>query len=176
MRGTGLSYRNVQKDWRLNERMYGALTGRSKASIALEFGEEQCQAWRRGLHDTPPALTLDHEHWPGRDRRYRRLFKDSSDIPLTESLQDCMDRSIPCLEDEILPQIRSGRDVLVCAHLNTIRGLVKVRHRRRSARRSARSPRPPRHSTWRASATARSWRWRSRTASRWCTSSTRPGA
>jgi len=115
-------YKPVFKSWRLNERMYGALTGLSKLDITRELGAAQVQEWRGSLTSRPPALSSQDEYWPGRDRRYADLRSD--DIPLTESLLDCMQRTAPAMQ-KMLKEIKRGRNVLVVAHGNTLRGLVK---------------------------------------------------
>jgi len=117
-------YLPVFKSWRLNERMYGALTGLSKAETAEQLGHELVQSWRGSLRSRPPPLQKSHPHWPGRDRRYYDLTLDQ--IPLTESLEDCMDRTAPMWEQKIQHELRMGRNVMVVAHANTLRGLVKT--------------------------------------------------
>lgn len=117
-------YLPVFKSWRLNERMYGALTGLSKTETAEKLGHELVQAWRGSLRSRPPPVKRSDRYWPGRDRRYSDL--PSSRIPLTESLQDCMGRTAPLWEDKISYELRMGRNVLVVAHANTLRGLVKI--------------------------------------------------
>jgi len=117
-------YLPVFKSWRLNERMYGALTGLSKTETAEKLGHELVQAWRGSLRSRPPPVRHSDPHWPGRDRRYSDL--SSSRMPVTESLQDCMSRTAPLWEDKISYELRMGRNVLVVAHANTLRGLVKI--------------------------------------------------
>lgn len=114
----------VFKSWRLNERMYGALTGLSKTETAAQLGEELVQEWRGGLRTRPPALKPSDPFWPGRDREYSDL--DASQIPCTESLLDCMERTAPVWEEKITYELRKGRTVMVVAHANTLRGLVKI--------------------------------------------------
>jgi 2,3-bisphosphoglycerate-dependent phosphoglycerate mutase len=117
-------YLPVFKSWRLNERHYGALTGLSKSDTAKRLGQELVQEWRGSLRSRPPALARNDRYWPGRERTYADL--PSSDIPLTESLLDCMKRTSPVWEEKIREQIKMGRNVLVVAHANTLRGLVKL--------------------------------------------------
>jgi broad specificity phosphatase PhoE len=117
-------YLPVFKSWRLNERNYGALTGLSKKETAEKLGHELVQDWRGSLRTRPPALTPSSTYWPGKDRKYADLTADQ--IPLTESLMDCMNRAAPILEEKILYEIRNGKNVMVVAHANTIRGLVKI--------------------------------------------------
>lgn len=113
----------VYKSWRLNERMYGALTGLSKVQAAETLGEERVQEWRSSLKKRPPALDPTHKHWPGRDRKHADLSMEQ--IPLTESLQDCMDRTESLWTQRIVPDLAKGRNVLIVAHGNSLRGLVK---------------------------------------------------
>jgi len=117
-------YLPVFKSWRLNERMYGALTGLSKAETAKQLGTDLVQKWRGSLRSRPPSLSITDKHWPGRDRRYSDL--STSEIPMTESLLDCMERTIPVWEDRITYELRKGNNVMVVAHANTLRGLVKI--------------------------------------------------
>ena len=117
-------YIPVFKSWRLNERMYGALTGLCKKETAEQLGAELVQSWRGSLRSRPPAITSQDTYWPGRDRRYSDLSAEQ--IPLTESLLDCMERAAPTWEDKIKWELRMGRNVMVVAHANTLRGLVKL--------------------------------------------------
>lgn len=114
----------VFKSWRLNERMYGALTGLCKFQTAEQMGADVVQSWRGSLRSKPPSLTMRDKYWPGRDRRYSDLSSDQ--IPLTESLLDCMSRTEPVWEDKIKFELQMGRNVMVVAHANTLRGLVKL--------------------------------------------------
>ena len=120
----GEVYLPVFKSWRLNERMYGALTGFSKTETAAKLGSELVQEWRGSLRTRPPALDTTSQYWPGRDRKYADLTTEQ--IPRTEALMDCMDRTQPVWEDRIKYELRQGRNVLVVAHANTLRGLVKI--------------------------------------------------
>ena len=113
----------VRRSWRLNERHYGALQGESKAEMAERMGAEQVHQWRRSFDVRPPALTRDDARYPGRDRRYVDVPIDQ--IPLCESLQDTIARAIPYWEDEIAPALRAGKTVLIVAHGNTLRAMVK---------------------------------------------------
>jgi 2,3-bisphosphoglycerate-dependent phosphoglycerate mutase len=113
----------VQRDWRLNERHYGALQGLNKAETAAKFGDEQVKVWRRSYATPPPALTPDDERCPGRDRRYSDLSRD--ELPLTESLRDTVARAVPYWESAIAPHVRQGRRVVIAAHGNSLRALVK---------------------------------------------------
>jgi len=117
-------YLPLYKTWRLNERNYGALTGLKKVDATEEFGVEVVQAWRNSLKARPPAMKKDDRYYPGNDRRYGDLSEDQ--IPLTESLMDCMERVIPLWEYGIKKRIKQGDDVLVVAHTNTLRGLMQV--------------------------------------------------
>jgi 2,3-bisphosphoglycerate-dependent phosphoglycerate mutase len=117
-------YLPVFKSWRLNERFYGALQGLSKTQTAERLGEDLVQEWRGSLRTRPPSLTETDMHYPGRDRKYADLTKEQ--IPLTESLLDCMERTYPLWNDKIKYELKRGRNVLVVAHANTLRGLVKT--------------------------------------------------
>jgi 2,3-bisphosphoglycerate-dependent phosphoglycerate mutase len=113
----------VHKTWRLNERHYGALQGLNKAETAAKFGEAQVKVWRRSYADPPPALTLADERYPGHDARYAGL--DKTDLPLTESLKDTVARFLPYWHATIVPEILAGKRVLIAAHGNSLRALVK---------------------------------------------------
>ncbi len=113
----------VERDWRLNERHYGALQGLNKAETTAKYGEEQVKIWRRSYDIPPPALDVSDPRYPGQDRRYRNLTKQQ--LPLTECLKDTVDRVLPCWLDVIAPSIRSGKQVLIAAHGNSLRALVK---------------------------------------------------
>lgn len=113
----------VHNEWRLNERHYGALTGLNKAETAAKYGEEQVLKWRRAYDIRPDALTPDHEFWPGRDPRYTGI--DAGLLPATECLKDTIERVIPLWEQHIAPQVRAGQRILVAAHGNSIRALIK---------------------------------------------------
>ncbi len=113
----------VRKEWRLNERHYGALQGLNKAETAKKFGDEQVHIWRRSFDIQPPALTPDDERFPGKDRRYAGL--SMSELPLAESLKDTIARFMPLWHDAIAPDLRSGKRVIIAAHGNSLRALVK---------------------------------------------------
>ena len=113
----------VQRSWRLNERHYGALQGLNKAETAAKFGEAQVKIWRRSYDIRPPELTEDDERYPGRDPRYRELGK--GDLPLTECLKDTVARFLPLWHSTIAPAIQKGQKVLIAAHGNSLRALVK---------------------------------------------------
>lgn len=113
----------VTKSWRLNERHYGALQGLNKAETAAAHGEGQTKIWRRSYDVPPPPLTPDDPRFPARDPRYAGLT--AAELPLTESLKDTVDRFLPYWHEEIAPAIRSGRRVLIAAHGNSLRALVK---------------------------------------------------
>jgi 2,3-bisphosphoglycerate-dependent phosphoglycerate mutase len=113
----------TERSWRLNERHYGALQGLNKAETAAKYGEQQVKVWRRSYSDPPPALTRDDERWPGHERRYADIPKDQ--VPLAESLKDTVARFLPYWNDRIVPEIKAGRRVLIAAHGNSLRALVK---------------------------------------------------
>ncbi len=113
----------VHREWRLNERHYGALQGLNKAEMAEKFGDEQVHVWRRSYATPPPALERTDERWPGHDRRYAALAPE--EIPLTEALADTVKRFLPFWHGTLAPAVRSGRRVLVAAHGNSLRALVK---------------------------------------------------
>jgi 2,3-bisphosphoglycerate-dependent phosphoglycerate mutase len=113
----------VEKCWRLNERHYGALQGLNKAETAEKHGEEQVILWRRSYDIPPPALTEDDERHPGRDRRYVGLSRE--ELPLTECLKDTVERFLPYWHETIGPEIKRGTQVIIAAHGNSLRALVK---------------------------------------------------
>jgi 2,3-bisphosphoglycerate-dependent phosphoglycerate mutase len=113
----------VAHSWRLNERHYGALQGLNKAETAKKFGDEQVLVWRRSYDTPPPALTDDDPRWERSDRRYQNV-KDA-DFPRTECLKDTVARVLPFWNESMAPAIRAGRRVLVAAHGNSMRALVK---------------------------------------------------
>jgi 2,3-bisphosphoglycerate-dependent phosphoglycerate mutase len=113
----------VEKSWRLNERHYGALQGLNKAETAAKHGEAQVKIWRRSYDIPPPALERDDQRHPSRDPRYASLA--ASELPLTESLKDTVARFLPYWHDAIAPAVRSGKRVLIAAHGNSLRALVK---------------------------------------------------
>jgi 2,3-bisphosphoglycerate-dependent phosphoglycerate mutase len=113
----------VVRDWRLNERHYGALQGLDKAGTAEKYGEQQVKIWRRSYDIRPPALDEGDPRNPSKESRYNELRKDQ--IPLTECLKDTVERFLPCWNDVISPAVRSGKRVLIAAHGNSLRALVK---------------------------------------------------
>jgi len=113
----------VEKNWRLNERHYGALQGLNKAETAEKHGEEQVLIWRRSYDIPPPALEKTDERFPGNFPAYRDV--DEADLPTTESLKLTVDRFLPYWFDTIAPTIKSGKKVLIAAHGNSLRALVK---------------------------------------------------
>ena len=114
----------VHRDWRLNERHYGALQGLDKAETTARHGAEQVKIWRRSYDIPPPALDVDDNRHPRFDPRYRGL--DESHLPVTESLATTLERVRPCWEERIAPALMAGRAVLVAAHGNSLRALVKM--------------------------------------------------
>ncbi len=123
LEGMDLMWIPEHKDWRLNERHYGALQGLDKAETAALHGEAQVQIWRRSYSVRPPALEPDDERAPAKDPRYRGL--KASELPLTESLEDTVMRFLPYWNETIAPAIRSGQRVLIAAHGNSLRALVQ---------------------------------------------------
>ena len=113
----------VQRSWRLNERHYGALQGLNKAETAAKYGEAQVLTWRRSYADPPPPLAPEDERHPVRDRRYASL--DPAELPRGESLKDTVARFLPYWETSIAPVVRAGQRVLIAAHGNSLRALVK---------------------------------------------------
>jgi len=113
----------VERDWRLNERHYGALQGLNKAETAQKHGEDQVKIWRRSYDTPPPMLEAGDERLPGRDLRYAGLTAD--ELPAGECLKDTVDRVLPCWKGEIAPRILAGERLLISAHGNSIRALVK---------------------------------------------------
>lgn len=112
-----------KKSWRLNERHYGALQGLNKAETAAKFGEDQVKIWRRSYDIQPPALEKTDERFPGFDPRYKDMAE--TDLPTTECLKDTVARFLPLWHNEIAPTIKSGKRVLIAAHGNSLRALVK---------------------------------------------------
>ena len=113
----------VHNSWRLNERHYGALQGLNKAETAEKHGMEQVKIWRRSYDIQPPALTTDDERYPGKDPRYMLLKPD--EVPRTEALKDTVARFLPYWHDTIAPAVRQGKRVIIAAHGNSLRALVK---------------------------------------------------
>lgn len=121
--GLGEEWVPTTKDWRLNERHYGALTGLDKGETAAKYGQEQVDVWRRSYETPPPELDTDSPYWPGHDRRYAGVSPDA--LPLSESLSSTLDRVLPAWEDSLAPALSEGKRVLVVAHGNSLRALVK---------------------------------------------------
>lgn len=113
----------VTKSWRLNERHYGALQGLNKAETAAKFGDEQVLVWRRSYDIPPPALEKSDPRYPGQDPRYAGLSEQ--ELPLTECLKDTVARFLPYWHDVIAPQVRAGKQIIITAHGNSLRALVK---------------------------------------------------
>jgi 2,3-bisphosphoglycerate-dependent phosphoglycerate mutase len=113
----------VIPDWRLNERHYGMLQGLNKAETAAKFGDEQVLIWRRSYDIPPNPLTKDDERYPGNDRRYAHLTEKQ--LPLTECLKDTVERVVPYWENVIAPQVKAGKSVVIAAHGNSLRALIK---------------------------------------------------
>lgn len=112
----------VVRDWRLNERHYGALQGLNKAETAAKYGDEQVHIWRRSYDVPPPPLELSDERHPAHDPRYAGV----AGLPATESLASTLQRVLPCWNELIAPDLRRGKDVLIAAHGNSLRALVKM--------------------------------------------------
>lgn len=113
----------IFKDWHLNERHYGALQGLNKAETAEKFGEAQVHIWRRSYDTRPPALTKEDPRYPGNDPIYEYLAEN--ELPLTECLKDTVERFVPYYEKEIVPQLKAGKNILIVAHGNSLRALIK---------------------------------------------------
>ena len=113
----------IKKSWRLNERHYGALQGLNKAETAKKYGEKQVFLWRRSYEVRPPLLTKEDPRWPGNDPLYKNVEKKL--LPLGESLKDTEKRVIPFWKKEIAPAIKAGKKVLIVAHGNSLRALVR---------------------------------------------------
>jgi 2,3-bisphosphoglycerate-dependent phosphoglycerate mutase len=123
LEGLDLLWIPVIKSWRLNERHYGGLQGLDKTQTAEKYGIDQVKIWRRSYDIPPPALELSDERYPGKDPRYADLKKN--EIPLTESLKLTVDRFLPYWHDTIAPAIKTGKKVIIAAHGNSLRALVK---------------------------------------------------
>jgi 2,3-bisphosphoglycerate-dependent phosphoglycerate mutase len=113
----------VEKTWRLNERHYGALQGLNKSETAAQYGEDQVLVWRRSYDIPPPPLEKSDERYPGRDPRYQDV--PPAELPLTECLKDTVDRFLPYWHEVIAPQVKAGKKVVITAHGNSLRALVK---------------------------------------------------
>ena len=112
---------DVFKTWKLNERHYGALQGLNKKETAEKEGEEKVHNWRRGFEIRPPAMTNEDDRWCGFEQKYRNIDY----LPLSESLKDTINRCVPFYKKEIMPKLKKNKDVIVAAHGNSLRGLVK---------------------------------------------------
>jgi len=112
----------VVRDWRMNERHYGALQGLNKSETAAKYGDDQVHIWRRSYDIPPPEVELDDERHPSHDARYAGI----NDLPGTESLATTLDRVVPSWDEIIAPELRAGKDVLIAAHGNSLRALVKM--------------------------------------------------
>jgi len=123
LREMGLAEIPVEYSWRLNERHYGALQGLNKFETAAKFGEDQVKIWRRSYDIRPPVLTKDDERFPGKDIIYRNLSED--ELPLTECLKDTVERFLPYWYRKIVPVLKSEKKVIIAAHGNSLRALVK---------------------------------------------------
>lgn len=123
LEGLDLMWIPVVKSWRLNERHYGGLQGLNKAETAEKYGNDKVKIWRRSYDVPPPALEENDDRYPGKDPRYADM--DKKDIPLTESLKLTVDRFLPYWFDTIAPTIKSGKRVIIAAHGNSLRALVK---------------------------------------------------
>jgi 2,3-bisphosphoglycerate-dependent phosphoglycerate mutase len=113
----------VKRDWRLNERHYGGLTGLDKAETAARHGEEQVKIWRRSYDTPPPLMALDDPRHPTKDLRYKGV--DPKRLPSGESLKDTVARFLPLWSEEIVPQIKAGKKILIAAHGNSLRALIQ---------------------------------------------------
>ena len=112
----------VVRDWRLNERHYGALQGLNKAETSAKYGDEQVHIWRRSYAEPPPPLEDSDDRHPSHDKRYDGI----ADLPATESLATTLDRVMPCWNEIIVPELKAGKNVLIAAHGNSLRALVKM--------------------------------------------------
>jgi len=113
----------VHKSWRLNERHYGALQGLNKSETAAKYGDDQVLIWRRSYDTPPPALEKNDDRYPGLERRYEDLT--DSELPLTECLKDTVERFLPLWHNDLAPIIKSGKRLIIAAHGNSLRALVK---------------------------------------------------
>ncbi len=113
----------IIRSYKLNERHYGALQGLNKDEMREKYGEEQVEIWRRSYSVRPPALTEDDPRYPGNDELYRNIAKEN--LPLTESLEDTMKRVLSYYNEEIVPNLKNNKSVIIVAHGNSLRGLIK---------------------------------------------------
>ena len=123
LRITGQEDVPIHQNWRLNERMYGGLTGLNKKETVAKYGEEQVKEWRRSYSTPPPEIDTSSEYWPGNDNKYAHIR--DVDIPKSECLKDTVDRCLPYWEESITPALQRGKTALIAAHGNSIRGILK---------------------------------------------------
>ena len=123
LKGMDLMWIPVNRSWRLNERHYGDLQGLNKLETVKKFGEEQVLIWRRSYDIQPPELSKEDRRYPGNDPRYKDL--NSEELPLAECLKDTVDRFLPYWHNEIVPSLKEGKKVIIAAHGNSLRALVK---------------------------------------------------
>jgi 2,3-bisphosphoglycerate-dependent phosphoglycerate mutase len=123
LEGLDLEWIPVERNWRLNERHYGDLQGLNKLEMVEKFGEEQVLIWRRSYDTPPPALKKDDPRYPGKDPRYKDLKED--ELPVAEALKNTVERFLPYWHETIAPTIKSGKKVIIAAHGNSLRALVK---------------------------------------------------
>ena len=114
----------VKKSWKLNERHYGALQGLNKEETRQKYGKEQVHLWRRSYQSSPPALETSDPQYPGLDPRYNQL--DLAEIPLSENLEQTVNRVLPYWREEIAPQVKAAKKIIISAHGNSLRALVKI--------------------------------------------------
>jgi 2,3-bisphosphoglycerate-dependent phosphoglycerate mutase len=113
----------VHPNWRLNERMYGALTGLDKKQTVEKYGEDQVKLWRRSYSTPPPPIERSSPYWPGNDNRYAHIPEE--DVPMSECLKDTIDRTLPYWQSDIIPALKRGKTICIAAHGNSIRGMLK---------------------------------------------------
>jgi len=121
----GLEWTTVIKDWRLNERNYGALVGRNKKECVEEYGKDQVKRWRRSWDEPPPPMSTESKYWPGHEHRYKVLGVPSDKIPLSESLKDVTKRTSIFFDEVIIPQLKANKKIMIVGHENNLRSLIK---------------------------------------------------
>lgn len=121
--GMDLMWIPVERSWKLNERFYGGLTGMNKAETAKKYGDDQVLVWRRSYDIPPPDLDKSSEYYPGNDPKYASLTEE--ELPTTECLKDTVERVVPYFESTIAPEIKAGKNLVIAAHGNSLRALVK---------------------------------------------------